>query len=350
MRIKVFVSSPSDVRRERKKCGAVIQELNTTLRVLLPDKDVQLDLLRWETDTHPDLTDEPQAVVDAQIPTNYDIFLGIMWARFGTPTSSAGSGTESEFEAARRGWEKKRKPSHLLFYFCDDNIPPTVDVTQLAAVQEFRDKLNQLGLVGSYKNHTVFADILRKNLVRVISGIINPGDEQPGTPGATDAARVEPTQADRVILLDELAAEANLYERIREDMDAGDPRTRRMELVASRMRALSQSAWPLLRELKTSDRPGLRLAAVSTLEAIPASDHVDWLAERLCDEAPFVGYHAAIALLTAARELPPEHLEQLDAALQRAIDCAKTDGRGTDRMVTLESARREVRRRRRLVE
>ncbi|MGB6162583.1 MAG: hypothetical protein WCF33_12785 [Pseudonocardiaceae bacterium] len=35
-RIRIFVSSPDDVDDERSQCGAVVQELNTTLRALLP--------------------------------------------------------------------------------------------------------------------------------------------------------------------------------------------------------------------------------------------------------------------------------------------------------------------------
>lgn len=102
-RIRIFVSSPSDLTDERDQCGAVVQELNTTLRALLPEKAVELELIRWETHTHPDLTGEPQQVVDDQIETDYDIFVGMMWTRFGTPTSRAGSGTEHEFQAAYAG-------------------------------------------------------------------------------------------------------------------------------------------------------------------------------------------------------------------------------------------------------
>lgn len=68
-RIRILVSSPSDLNDERDQCGAVVQELNTTLRALLPEKAVELELIRWETHTHPDLTGEPQQVVDDQIET-----------------------------------------------------------------------------------------------------------------------------------------------------------------------------------------------------------------------------------------------------------------------------------------
>jgi hypothetical protein len=43
----------------------------------------------------------PEQLILDQIG-QYDLFVGIMWRRFGTPTGVAGSGTEQEFDHALR--------------------------------------------------------------------------------------------------------------------------------------------------------------------------------------------------------------------------------------------------------
>src|SRR3954470_19122233 len=117
--IRIFGSSPGDLTHEQEQLGAVVQELNATVRALVPEEGLGLELIRWQTHTHPDLGSEPQAVVDDQLGYDYDVYVGMMWSRFGTPTSQAGSGTEQEFRSAYAGWEQRRRPSHVLFYFCE---------------------------------------------------------------------------------------------------------------------------------------------------------------------------------------------------------------------------------------
>jgi hypothetical protein len=138
----------------------------------------------------------------------------------------------------------------------------------------------------------------------------------------------------------ELALE---YEKLRRDLPPGDPRTRRMEIVASRMRTLALSAYPLITELASSDSPGLRLAAVSILEAVPRTDHLVWLAQRLNAERPFIGYHAALALLVAARMLEVKDLPKVREAISEARRAFI--GYNTDRDITLRYAEDEIARR-----
>ncbi|WP_154794122.1 DUF4062 domain-containing protein [Occultella kanbiaonis] len=343
--IRIFVSSPGDVSDERRQCGEVIEELNTTVQALLPELDTQLEVIRWETDTHPDLTGSPQEVVDDQLPKDYDVFLGIMWSRFGTPTGTAGSGTEHEFLSARRGWETKRRPAHLLFYFCEASIPPKVageHADQLKAVFDFRTELSNQGLVGSYEDRSRFSDTVRRDLVLVLARLLH---------GQT--AQIEDAQggsgviapADHAIVRNQVEALTREYEHLRETMQSGDRRTRRMEVVASQLRSLAQSAYPLLPDLATSQRPGDRLAAVCILQAIPDAAYLDWLGERMPAEQPFLGYHAAVALLVAARDLPVESLDQVAHALERAESMWSRLLRSTDRSRVLDNVRGELKRR-----
>ncbi len=115
----------------------------------------------------------------------------------------------------------------------------------------------------------------------------------------------------------ELAAE---YERVRASMPSGDARTRRMEVVVSKMRALGEAVIPLRHEFRVSPTPGQRLVAIASMQVSPDYEALDWLVQCVKSEKPFMGYHAALALLVAARDpRASAYLPELRAA-RRGIE------------------------------
>ena len=344
--IRVFASSPGDVAEERQQLAVVVQELNATLRALVPDKPTVIELITWEGYVHPDVGRDAQEVVSRQIP-DYDVFLGIMWSRFGTPTKVAGSGTEEEFRMAHAGWQDRGIPSHILFYFCHQAISPDLDareIEQLGKVSTFRSELSNRGLVGHYESHAAFADTVRPHLVKVLSEIVHAGEPPSSVAERTSLAT---SDADSALVLVRVSSLADEYTDTRRSMPSGDARTRRMEVIASKMRSLAQAAFPHLPELAASEHPGLRLAAIEVLQGVPDARWLDWLADRFAPgaETPFVGYHAAVALATAARDLEDEHLPELRSALTHAKQLAGRLRSDTDRAMTLAYADEELTRR-----
>jgi hypothetical protein len=111
---------------------------------------------------------------------------------------------------------------------------------------------------------------------------------------------------------------ANKYEDIRRTMLAGDNRTHNLETVASQMRSLALPAYRLLGNLIGSESSGQQLAAVSILEAIPNPAYLLWLADRIAMEKPFIAYHAAVALLNAARSLSASNRDKVQEAIHQA--------------------------------
>jgi hypothetical protein len=72
-------------------------------------------------------------VVNRQLPIpEYDIFIGIIWRRFGAPTKRAGSGTEEEFRIAYESWKRNREPREILFYFCQAPVSPQMTVEEVS--------------------------------------------------------------------------------------------------------------------------------------------------------------------------------------------------------------------------
>jgi hypothetical protein len=83
--LRIVVASPGDVQAERNALPEVIAEIN---RGVAADRDLRLELSRWETDTHPGFhADGPQGAIDPILKIeNCDVLIGIFWRRFGTPT------------------------------------------------------------------------------------------------------------------------------------------------------------------------------------------------------------------------------------------------------------------------
>ena len=99
----------------------------------------RLEVVDWQTHASPGIGSDPQVVINRQLPENYEIFLGVMWARFGTATPRAGSGTEEEFERALTRHQANPSSVRIMFYFKQVSLPPdSINHTQLQK-EIFRD-------------------------------------------------------------------------------------------------------------------------------------------------------------------------------------------------------------------
>ncbi len=343
--MRVFIASPGDVEHERNALARVLTDVNLALEALAPGQPFVLQLVRWETHVHPDFG-RPQSVINDQIE-DYDIFVGVMWKRFGTPTGQAESGTQEEFRLAHDRWAAGGRP-RILFYFSDYAIPANLssaDLGQLQKVVAFREELSHQGLVKSYASPEEFPDVVRRDLIRLVGRILH--GEQAADAKSRPFARRE-GDVGLELVRPQIIDLAKEYEHLRATMAPGDQRSQAMEAAAARMRALAADTYPMLGELAESTSAGQRLAAVSLLEVTPNDAYVDWLANRLSPEAekPFVQYHAALALLHAVRELDPLTFPKLEAAVSNAVAFTADLPRGTDRARVVRTTHEELQRRR----
>ncbi|MGA1839902.1 MAG: hypothetical protein ACMUIU_04670 [bacterium] len=159
--VRLFLSSPGDVNAELEKVKEVVENLN---RVWGDAFGVRIDVLDWKTHVLPQIGIKAQECINLQI-TDYDIFLGIMWKRFGTPTDNAGSGTEEEFRIAYEKWEQFHE-LHILFYFSQAPYTPKNkgEIEQWGKVIAFREELEWIGLVRAYKSLDEFTSMVRDHL------------------------------------------------------------------------------------------------------------------------------------------------------------------------------------------
>ncbi|MEO1077656.1 MAG: hypothetical protein AAFX41_17080, partial [Bacteroidota bacterium] len=142
----------------------------------------RLAVVKWETRARPAMG-RAQGVITQQLgPT--DLFVGIMWKRFGTPTGKAGSGTEEEFDEAYAQWKRKRRyKPEILFYFRESKFFPKTakETAQFAAVQAFREKVQQKALVWTYPSAVRFADTVRPHLIEAARAVMARTTKKPPT-------------------------------------------------------------------------------------------------------------------------------------------------------------------------
>lgn len=162
---KVFLASPGDVKEERKIVKKVIDLYNQ----IHSCDNIKLELLCWEDSTHPSFGDYPQDVVNSQIGDDYDVFIGILWARFGTPTLKYESGTEEEFYRAYERY-KNGDSIELMVYRKDESISPSsIDVEQLQKINRFTSEVGKLGgYYFTFTGENQFQEMLLKHLDMVI--------------------------------------------------------------------------------------------------------------------------------------------------------------------------------------
>ena len=156
---KIFLSSPSDLKDERTSIEEVISELNQTFA---GPKNIVLELLKWETHSAPGIShDGPQGIINDDIGSDYDLFIGLLWTKFGTPTATAGSGTEEEFLKARSIFQDDSGSIQILFYFKTSLPKSTNDMTgiQFDKVEKFKSSLTGKGVF--YYEYTEIEDLMR---------------------------------------------------------------------------------------------------------------------------------------------------------------------------------------------
>ena len=222
--LQVFVASPGDVTEEREVLESVVAELNRTWSKSL---GVRLELLRWETATRPGIGSEPQAVINSQIGDEYDVFIGILWGRIGTPTSKAESGTLEEFERAHARWEADPSSVEIMVYFKDKAIKPSeIDGDQNNRVQNFKRSLGDEGVLHrTFEGIENFESLIRAHLSAVAqkwskgqSSSVQSLATSPVVPSGTDVvSSVDSEGDDDFGFLDHL----DRYEMSMEQMNAG---------------------------------------------------------------------------------------------------------------------------------
>lgn len=174
---KCFIGSPSDTTDERKACKDIFHHINKTIGEKF---NFRIESLMWEDDSRPSFGEDGQEVINRQLLLQeYHVFIGIMWARFGSQTQRAESGTLEEFEDAYNKY-KEKKDLEICMYFNKKDIPQSnMDPLQIGKVFEFKKRVSELGgLYNEYNGLEQFKDNLRLHLTNYFLGKLNLTSDQ----------------------------------------------------------------------------------------------------------------------------------------------------------------------------
>jgi hypothetical protein len=182
--VTVFVSSPSDMVEEREISVEVCNELNLDRG---RREGFVVNPLLWETHSRPAAGPSPQDRVFLDLGESYDIFVGFIGHRFGTPTRNAGSGTEEEYDRAYARYSKGESVE-IMFYFRDPQTAPgKISARDLLKVEEFREKISSRGVkYGTYASSDEFKTLLYRHLSSAVSSVLNQSGGQSTSVGSQE--------------------------------------------------------------------------------------------------------------------------------------------------------------------
>jgi hypothetical protein len=271
--LTIFVASPGDVAEERSRLADAIFEWNKTWARNL---GVRLEVVRWEDDAYPGIGIDAQDVINQQLPQDYDVFVGIMWARFGTPTGRAGSGTVEEFDRALSANRSSPGNPSIFFYFKDAPISPSkIDADQLAKAQGFKQRLRVEGVLHwEFSNVDQFEKLITLHITRHVQS----WRQVPKTPDALPRHSVDLSATDGSDVA--LKAEAN--------SDEDDGLLDLIEMVEERFAEVTSIVTRLndaKTELSAKTAQGTAdLEGLQTSPEIATTKHVRRLISKVADE------------------------------------------------------------------
>ena len=160
--ITVLLSCPGDLLAAKDALSAAVQEVARHFRPF----GMAIDVWRHDPQAIPGVGHDAQAVVSRQMPP-YQIYVGMLCGRLGTPTMHAASGTLKEFLQARQGFLETGSPE-VLFYFCAS--PPDAsadkDRSQRAQVVEFQQAFP--GLFGTFHSVDALRAQFKDHLIELL--------------------------------------------------------------------------------------------------------------------------------------------------------------------------------------
>ena len=136
--LTVFLASPGDLQEERNITRVSVERAN---KILSRRVRWQIELLRWE-DTSPGYS-RPQNLINRDVDS-CDLFVGILWRRWGQNTGKYSSGFEEEFIRARDRRRKTGKPEIWLFFKTIDEESVKDPGDQLKKVLKFKKEQTEL--------------------------------------------------------------------------------------------------------------------------------------------------------------------------------------------------------------
>lgn len=169
---KCFIASPGDTSEEIAVCDKVFEEINKTLGQQL---HFRIESKKWEENARPSFGEDRQDVINEQLLDDYQLFIGIMWNRFGTETKRAQSGTEEEFNLAYKKLTEQGNVEIMMYFNIAHSDVNSLNLEQVQKVRDYRKNISDLGgLYWTYSGSEEFENELKRHLNDYFVHKLNP--------------------------------------------------------------------------------------------------------------------------------------------------------------------------------
>lgn len=181
--LTIFIGSPGDLADEREIAASVVAGVNRSVGRPL---GWSVELLGWE-DTLPGFS-RPQARINEDVDA-CDLFVGLLWERWGQPTGRYSSGFEEEFERARARRLVSGEPEIWLFLKEIEEQRRADPGPQLQQVLTFRERriAERELLFKEFRDKTDWQAKFFEYLVRHLLETAQPGAEERSTQDSPSA-------------------------------------------------------------------------------------------------------------------------------------------------------------------
>lgn len=171
--LRIFIASPGDLNMERNIFVDVLLEVNT---IKAHSLGYHLEPVGWE-ETLPGVG-RPQSLINKDLIT-CDLFVLLLWERWGTESGKYSSGTEEEYYLALEHNEKYNKPEIWLFF---KNTISEVN-EDINKITTFRKKIEEEKKLfyKSFSESMDWGNLFRKLMCNWLDNLGKNGDVDPNT-------------------------------------------------------------------------------------------------------------------------------------------------------------------------
>ena len=143
-----MIASPDDVAVER---NIVTEELYRWNNANAVSRGLMLHPVKWETHSSPQMGAHPQTILNERLLLDADIVVGVFGTRIGTATPDYISGSVEEIKRHVAAGKL------AMLYFSHVAVDPnSIDQTQWAALQQFKEECRTGGLYAEFATHEQF--------------------------------------------------------------------------------------------------------------------------------------------------------------------------------------------------
>jgi hypothetical protein len=186
-KVTIAIASPSDVQEERDRVLRVFNRWNEA------NDDAFLHSAMWESFAVPELGDHPQHILNRSI-VSAELLVAIFWAKLGSPTPTAASGSAEEI----REFIAAKGAARVMVYFCTRDLPYTVDPGELTRLLAFKSEMRSQGIYHEYRAVDEFDSALYRHLdvkiKQLLGGALPPLGRSASTTGSVKSAGTRETR------------------------------------------------------------------------------------------------------------------------------------------------------------